>query len=46
MVSFEPDRVTVALDGKILQLERGQQVSPHGVDRGLDVDEIAPTRRA
>jgi hypothetical protein len=32
----------VLLDGKVLELEPGQQVSPHGVDRGLDVDEIAP----
>jgi uncharacterized protein (DUF427 family) len=46
LVSFEPDKVTVLLDGKVLELEPGQQVSPHGVDRGLDVDEIAPTRRA
>jgi uncharacterized protein (DUF427 family) len=46
LVSFEPDKVTVLLDGKVLELEPGQQVSPHGVDRGLDVDETAPTRRA
>ena len=46
LVSFEPDKVTVLLDGEVLELEPGQQVSPHGVDRGLDVDEIAPTRRA
>ena len=46
LVSFEPDKVTVLLDEKVLDLEPGQQVSPHGVDRGLDVDEIAPTRRA
>ena len=45
-VSFEPDKVTVTLDDKVLELEPGQQVVPHGVDRGLDVDEIAPTRRA
>jgi uncharacterized protein (DUF427 family) len=41
LVSFEPDKVTVLLDEKVLELEPGQQVSPHGVDRGLDVDEIA-----
>jgi uncharacterized protein (DUF427 family) len=40
LVSFEPDRVEVRLDGRRLELERGQQVSPHGVDRGLDTDEV------
>src|SRR5882757_3538479 len=45
MVSFEPDKVTVLVDDKVLVLEPGEQVSPHGVDRGLDVDEIAPARR-
>lgn len=39
-VSFEPDRVTVTLDGTVLRLEPGQQVSPHGVDRGLTTDEV------
>jgi uncharacterized protein (DUF427 family) len=45
-VSFEPDKLTITLDGKRLHLEPGQQVTPHGVDRGLDVDEIAPTKHA
>jgi uncharacterized protein (DUF427 family) len=45
LVSFEPDKLTVLLDGRVLELEPGQQVSPHGADRGLDVDEVAPTRR-
>lgn len=40
LVSFEPDKVDVFLDGKKLALEPGQTVVPHGVDRGLDVDEI------
>ncbi|MFD1271244.1 hypothetical protein ACFQ51_02545 [Streptomyces kaempferi] len=40
MVSFEPDRVEVRLDGRRLETEPGQQVVPHGVDRGLDADEI------
>lgn len=40
LVSFEPDKVDVFLDGKQLQLEPGQQVKPHGVDRGLDTDEL------
>jgi hypothetical protein len=40
LVSFEPDKVDVFLDGKKLALEPGQTVIPHGVDRGLDPDEI------
>jgi uncharacterized protein (DUF427 family) len=39
-VSFEPDQVTVTLDGTVLRPEPGQQVTPHGVDRGLTADEI------
>ena len=39
LVSFEPDKIEVYLDGKRLGLEPGQTVIPHGVDRGLD-----PTR--
>ncbi|WP_393087014.1 DUF427 domain-containing protein [Streptomyces sp. LN704] len=42
MVSFEPDRVEVRLDGRRLETEPGQQVVPHGVDRGLDAEEIRP----
>jgi uncharacterized protein (DUF427 family) len=41
LVSFEPDKVDVYLDGKQLQLEPGQTVIPHGVDRGLDTDEVS-----
>jgi uncharacterized protein (DUF427 family) len=44
LVSFEPDKVTVLLDGTVLEPEPGQQVSPHGVDRGLTVDEVAADR--
>ena len=40
MLSFEPDKIDVYLDGRQLQLEPGQNVVPHGVDRGLDADEI------
>ncbi|WP_405484561.1 DUF427 domain-containing protein [Streptomyces sp. NBC_00009] len=40
LVSFEADKVEVYLDGTRLHLEPGQNVVPHGVDRGLDVDEI------
>jgi uncharacterized protein (DUF427 family) len=39
-VSFEPDLIDVTLDGRKLELEPGQAVIPHGVDRGLDADEI------
>jgi uncharacterized protein (DUF427 family) len=40
LVSFDPDKVEVYLDGTRLHLERGQQVRPHGIDRGLDTDEL------
>ncbi|MHB9848135.1 DUF427 domain-containing protein [Streptomyces sp. Tue6028] len=39
LVSFEPDQVEVRLDGTRLHLEPGQKVVPHGIDRGLEVDE-------
>jgi len=39
-VSFEPDKVEVYLDDKKVTLEPGQSVLPHGIDRGLDPDEI------
>ncbi|MDG4824488.1 DUF427 domain-containing protein [Asanoa sp. WMMD1127] len=40
LVSFEPDLIEVRLDGRRLALEPGQSVVPHGIDRGLDPDEI------
>jgi uncharacterized protein (DUF427 family) len=40
LLSFEPDKVDVYLDDRQLHLEPGQSVIPHGVDRGLDTDEI------
>jgi len=40
LVSFEPQKIDVYLDGTKLQLEPGQKVIPHGIDRGLDPDEI------
>jgi hypothetical protein len=40
LVSFEPDEIEVFLDNKKLALEPGQSVMPHGIDRGLDPDEI------
>jgi uncharacterized protein (DUF427 family) len=39
-ISFEPDKVEVSLDGARLHLEQGQTVIAHGVDRGLDVEEL------
>jgi uncharacterized protein (DUF427 family) len=40
LVSFEPDIVTVYLDGIQLRLEPGQAVVPHGPDRNLDLAEL------
>ena len=40
LVSFEPDKIEVYLDGKRLELAPGQAVIAHGLDRGLDTDEI------
>jgi uncharacterized protein (DUF427 family) len=42
MVSFEPDIVSVQLDGTQLHLEPGQTVIPHGPDRELTVVEARP----
>jgi uncharacterized protein (DUF427 family) len=39
LVSFEPDVVSVQLDGAQPHLEPGQTVIPHGPDRDLTVDE-------
>jgi uncharacterized protein (DUF427 family) len=39
LVSFEPDIVSVQLDGAQLRLEPGQTVIPHGPDRELAVAE-------
>jgi uncharacterized protein (DUF427 family) len=39
LVSFEPDIVSVHLDGAELHLEPGQEVVPHGPDRNLTVEE-------
>jgi uncharacterized protein (DUF427 family) len=40
LVSFEPDNVTVTLDGVQQHLAPGQQVIPHGPDRGLTPEEV------
>jgi uncharacterized protein (DUF427 family) len=44
LVSFEPDIVSVQLDGKQLHLEPGQTVIPHGPDRELTVGEARARR--
>jgi len=38
--------VDVYLDGRKLALEVGQAVIPHGIDRGLDPDEVRERRVA
>ncbi len=40
LVSFEPELVSVHLDGIQLHLEPGQEVIPHGPDRDLTVAEV------
>jgi uncharacterized protein (DUF427 family) len=46
LVSFEPQKIDVYLDGEQLHLEPGQTVIAHGIDRGLDPDEILQNTRA
>ena len=41
-ISFEPDKITVLLDDKQLQLEPGQTVVSHGIDRDLTLHELTP----
>jgi uncharacterized protein (DUF427 family) len=45
LISFEPDKVEVSLDGKQLRLEPGQTVIAHGVDRDLSLEEAPPGGR-
>jgi hypothetical protein len=40
LVSFEPDEIDVYLDDMKLVAAPGQNVVPHGIDRGLDPDEM------
>jgi Domain of unknown function (DUF427) len=40
LLSFEPDKIEVYLDGTRLHLEPCRTVIPQGVDRGLDTDEV------
>jgi uncharacterized protein (DUF427 family) len=44
LVSFEPDIVTVHLDGQQIHLEPGQSVIPHGPDRELTLHEVLSVR--
>src|SRR5215510_12832526 len=44
-VSFEPDIVSVQIDGTPIHLEPGQAVFPHGPDRNLTVDEALPSKQ-
>jgi uncharacterized protein (DUF427 family) len=46
MLSFEPDKVEVYLDGIQMRLEPGQTVIAHGVDRNLTPGELASGRTA
>jgi hypothetical protein len=39
-LSFEQSLIDVFLDDRKLILEPGQAVFPHGIDRGLDPDEM------
>jgi uncharacterized protein (DUF427 family) len=45
LVSFEPDKIEVDLDGRRLRPEPGQSVVPHGPDRDLTAGEVAPGRK-
>ena len=45
LISFEPDKIEVLVDGVRLRLEPGQSVIPHGPDRNLTTDELAPGRQ-
>ena len=45
LVSFEPDKVAMDLDGTRLRPEPGQTVISHGIDRDLTTDEVGPGRQ-
>ena len=46
LISFEPDKVAVYLEGSPLHLEPGQTVISHGSDRDLAIDEVALDQQA
>ena len=45
LISFEPDKVTVLIDGAQLRLEPGQHVVAHGPDRELTPSEVDGSHR-
>jgi uncharacterized protein (DUF427 family) len=45
LVSFEPDKVTVVIDGVVQHLAPGQHVVSHGPDRNLTIDEVSGSAR-
>ena len=44
LVSFEPDKVEITIDGQTLEPVPGQTVIAHGPDRNLSVDEVGGIR--
>jgi len=44
LVSFEPDKVEITIDGLMLEPVPGQTVVAHGPDRNLSVDEVGGIR--
>jgi hypothetical protein len=44
VVSFEPDKVEITIDGQKLEPVPGQTVIAHGPDRNLSVDEVGGIR--
>ena len=46
LISFEPDKVTVVIDGILQHLAPGQHVISHGPDRNLDLDEVTGSARS
>jgi uncharacterized protein (DUF427 family) len=44
LVSFEPDKVEITIDGRKLEPVAGQTVIAHGPDRNLSVDEVGGIR--
>ena len=46
LVSFEPEVVSVQIDGQQIRLAPGQAVIPHGPDRELTVAEITPGHKS
>jgi len=44
LVSFEPDKVQITIDGTTLEPVPGQTVIAHGADRNLSVDEVGGIR--